>query len=626
MQIVGNGGKIAKLGLVLSLGISVSGCSLINPHIGWERFTIGEKRLEENRPAEMKDAPTIRESIQYAQRAQDDLRQKIGDQSTFRNGIAIAEILLAGGLGTAALLGASEDVLISGAIAGVTGLGLAAWFDSTPRQRTYLLGIKALICAVDATTPLQSFRGSDNKLIALNAALQNTEASMGLVQRDAAFLKSLAPASPLVAFAATEAARAQGVVNAGKLAHESGTKLRHKVLNAGTNLETVVDQIGAHVIGEVIQTESQLSELRGLLQDLVFQAPGFIRVPDAGAFPQVKSVNDERFDSSGQAAPKADASDIANAEMSLRATLGQLSAAIAQASAGARAVESDVQAVDAAKSVDKLKSCGVEVGSALETLSIDRAGTMEFAEGVAGRQGFTVTGGNGKYSGVFLGGPQGLSHEQNVPFGKLFDIVATDKTVAGEYRFVISDITGSEVIVPVRVVKPDGPKVEDQDNAGPVADEAVKALQRELKALEFLAVGSPVDGKREPGKNTEQAMAALLKTTGYTGKAVKDITTAAFRVYISVLNTKLDLQAAANSKGIRNAAIQLMLKKKGHYAGEATGVIANTAADPTIVAIKAYDGSAAVPAADDAALETALNAVRDKLRGDGGVIDGEDKL
>src|SRR5574341_1289394 len=75
----------------LAVGTVLSGCSLVNPHVTWDRPPSG--------------AQTLQDGIEYANRAKDKYKKAIGDQATLTNVMGLGLIPL----GAAALgLGVTE--------------------------------------------------------------------------------------------------------------------------------------------------------------------------------------------------------------------------------------------------------------------------------------------------------------------------------------------------------------------------------------------------------------------------------------------------------------------------------------------------------------------------------------
>ena len=601
----------AKLALV-ALFVPFAGCSIINPHEPLERLEIAGSVEPAER--DLPGAITMRESIEHAQRAEDHLMRKIGDQSLFRNSIAITELLLAGGLGAAALTGVSQDVLIAGSVAGVTGLAIADWFDSTPRQRTYLLGIKAIICAIEAVTPLQSVTKSDAKLNTLNIEIENAEASIGNVKQTAAHLRFLLGGeSPLTLLAREEVSTTDAAITVATEIHTNGTGLRHEAVNAGTNLETTVDKIRSSVTGDVISTETQLRELRGIIQGLVPSAPGFLKLPEVSAFPQLPGAATQgtETDSSGQVTIRhlTEINELRNALLDLSKNV----AAMRRAS---RVIAAELVAVDGAKSIEELKKCGVDIGSAIEPFAIDHSGSINFVSGTAGSADFTASGGNGKYSGEFRKGTAGLRFEQTYRLSPNFLIIATAETAVGSYSFIVSDTSDNKdarKVVTIEVAPKQEGSTSPASGQGVASATAVTVTDIDVESLQGVLAAhgfdpGTIDGIRGGADSkTNKAMQSFLDTIAFDAKKATDIETKAFDQFVAAVVGGLDASRLGDPKGVRDIMIEKLLEATDHPLDDVNGIIDSK----TETAIAAFNNGQPMAVATDDELEAVLKALRD---------------
>ena len=77
--------------LLVCSSLAVSGCSLLNPHVTWER------------PVKGQDV-TLQDAIEYANGAKDEYKKAVGEQASLTSGVALALIPLSAaaiGLGIA---------------------------------------------------------------------------------------------------------------------------------------------------------------------------------------------------------------------------------------------------------------------------------------------------------------------------------------------------------------------------------------------------------------------------------------------------------------------------------------------------------------------------------------------
>lgn len=592
--------------IIATLCISVlTACSILNPHERWERM---EGHDAGGAIVGLGETPTVRQGILYAHRAENDLNRKIGDQSKLRNGVAVAELLLAGALGGWALTGdVPSSAVISMSMAGVTGLALATWFDSTPRQRTWLLGIKGLICSVDAVLPFETLNvlALDGHLAALNEAISAAEAGQAKVNAILQFMSAAGRAETVLTLhAKSEVAVAQSSLADAKRAIDTGALLAQKARQAGPQLENTVDRIGYMVSSEIIETEPQLERLRDMISGLAFSAPDFVRIPDASAFKIP-------IETQSEAKEKDNDNDTLNAidreARDLNAALTALGAALADMNAHSRAILSDVRALDEGRSLAALKSdCGIDIKDAIQPLTTDPSGEIQFIAGVGGTTGFTVRGGNSQYAGRMLGSPAGITFSQAQPFSPYFDVNVTTKAVAGTYRLSVKDVTGAEVLVAITVLpkaveSPIEPGVEA--SVKPQAeDPLIKDAQQALQKLGFDPKST--DGVR--GDNTNAAIQGFLDTIGFAKKPAESLDLAAFSAVFSALTASLT-STTSNPEGLRVVALERLLKQAGHDPGPINGVVD----DRSRAAAKAFNKDTVLPMDTAAEQATALKLLRD---------------
>ncbi len=589
--------KKASLSSVLILCIVLSGCSVFQVHKPWPRL------------AKSSAPPTLREAVQLTHDAEDELMRKIGDQTLFRNSIALAEILLAGSLGAAALTGASSDLLIAGSVAGVTGLGVAAWFESKPRQRVYLLGIKALICSVEAVTALQGVGSLDDKLFTLNSAISNAEANIANVSQKLALLRTVQSDNHYTTAIDHHLTGSRADVETAKKVFDSGKVLQIRLDEAGAKVENSVDRIMSLVTEGVLLTESELSELRGLIGDLVFTAPNFIRLPDVSAFPKVPAKLEPGIESDADEVQGLLEEMVPNLDQNLQ----DLNLAVAKVNAAAREIEAVVRSTDAANSIEKLKKCGVDISAAVQPLTTDLGAPIEFTEGQTDSSAFSVQGGNGKYSGTYDGAHDGLSFDQAAPFAADFVIKATEKAKADRYRFTVTDITGAKIRIPIVVKKP--PANQNKKDEG---DIQVRDMQELLKEYGFGP--ESIDGTR--GAATNAAIQTFLNIIQLE-KTAGDISTTKFTDLFVVIVTGLDeslKSAAGNWKTghIRDITIEKLLKAKGHDPGKRDGKLDLD----TKAAVAAFNNGTELRIVTD----QERDAILKKLRDAGALLDEEKDL
>ena len=127
--------------LLVCSSLVVSGCSLLNPHVTWER-------PEKGQPV------TLQSAIEYANRAKDAYKEAVGDQALLTNALGTALIPLGAATLGAGIAGVSAEPLAYLALSGAAIYGVGTWLSSGPRQSVYIAGINGITCAVEAILPL----------------------------------------------------------------------------------------------------------------------------------------------------------------------------------------------------------------------------------------------------------------------------------------------------------------------------------------------------------------------------------------------------------------------------------------------------------------------------------------
>ena len=152
--------------LLICGGLALSGCSLLNPHVTWERPPEGQ-------------SVTLQSAIDYANRAKVAYKEATGDQAMLTSGLGLGLIPLSAAALGLGITGANGDAITALGLTGAAGYSGATWLSSKPRQLVYIAGIKAMTCAVDAMIPLnlppQDQTGLKNDLTTLNGVIADVQ-------------------------------------------------------------------------------------------------------------------------------------------------------------------------------------------------------------------------------------------------------------------------------------------------------------------------------------------------------------------------------------------------------------------------------------------------------------------
>ena len=160
--------------LMICCGLAVSGCSLLNPHVIWER-------------PDATEVVTLQSAIKYANDAKDAYKTAIGEQAMLTSSLGLGLIPLSAaalGLGIANVDGNAITAL---GLTGAAAFSATTWVGSKPRQRVYIAGIKAMTCAVDAMIPLnfpqQDQTDLKNDLDTLNGAIRVAQGKVTAINK-----------------------------------------------------------------------------------------------------------------------------------------------------------------------------------------------------------------------------------------------------------------------------------------------------------------------------------------------------------------------------------------------------------------------------------------------------------
>lgn len=442
------------VGVLLASLVITSGCSLLNPHVTWERPDKGQP-------------VTLQSAIEYANRAKDEYKNAVGDQALLTNGIGLTLIPLSAAAIGLGISGVDGNAITALGLTGATAYGVSTWLSSKPRQLVYLAGVKAMTCAVEAMLPLNLSTTTRTNLSnslsgAGTAESPSLNIGIGFVERDLAEVQRLideviqvAPGEKaliaLIARAGISVSAAEALLATARSALTAGTKLDLELSSAGQTLANAVDRIGAEVDKALVATVPEIQALSAIIGSLAQVSAQFTKLPETtkgvpGKSEKVEKALDKMRPRAAVAAPT-----------ELNNELDILKESSRKLGNSTRRVAAIVNAVSEAPRAEALKDCGVE--EVATGLTVRPAGPIEFDEGKGGTRRLLITGGKSPYGAKLLERPVvGLIVPPPEPFVLHPEVViqATDKAPVGKYTVSVTDAAGHNQMVIVNV-KPKTP-------------------------------------------------------------------------------------------------------------------------------------------------------------------------
>jgi hypothetical protein len=211
---------------------------------------------------------TLPAAIDYANGVRDAYQCAVGQQSMFRNGLAITAVSLAGAALGLGITGGATEVITGLGVGGASAFGLGTLLYSDARQRVYLAGSQAVGCAISAMTPLMI---PDEELQDFGDALDDLESDTGELRRQIEVVEGLAPRLKGGAWEKrATAALSQGRTISAEAARmtEKGYLLLNRVASAGVALVTTVDTIRDKVSTQITRTEPDLQAITTVIAGL----------------------------------------------------------------------------------------------------------------------------------------------------------------------------------------------------------------------------------------------------------------------------------------------------------------------------------------------------------------------
>lgn len=421
------GRRLVTIAAAISLA-TTGGCAY-SPYVNWET------RLEDGKSV------SIQAATNHANMAKGRYQQALEDethrQTALSNGLIVLGALT---LGVGIAKGSHRSDLTKLALIGGTAYTLGTWNSSRPREEIYLEAQIAMTCAVDAIQPFnidaaekQAFQLAlndlDSRIKAVVADYATLEAEIGRAQNaDAGLLAS----------ARSDVAAAKAIVDSAGDVHTAGVKLRQERGRAGNSLINAVDSIGAIVNRALRGTLSDLSALPGVIKGLA--ASTEIVAPGLGVASAIADRMAAGSKSAADAKLKLQAKGLAVPPLSpLEAAIEKLKLSASGLVSYARRVAGQIEISNAARPLEKLKTCKVEVDTDI-TLSPNQ---IVFTEKETKTTKLVrVRGGTGFLS-ASISKSEPISASPIPHGGKGIEVTSGDKLVAGRrYTVVVEDSAG----------------------------------------------------------------------------------------------------------------------------------------------------------------------------------------
>lgn len=262
--------------------VFLSGCSIINPHVsprGDRPRLVRQQFAADDKRQNTADHAALSEAIDYANRVRDAYHRAVGQQSMFRNGLAITAVSMAGAaLGLGITGGATEAITALG-VGGASAVGLGTLLYSDARQRVYLAGSEAVGCAISAMTPLMI---ADETLTKFRNDLVALESLVGALRSQVEVVEAAVPSftdKPLKQRAEIALSQARATIAPAAQMVEAGYLLLNRVESAGVALVTAVDTIRDKVSAQITRTEPDLASINAVIGGLGAATSRFAPTP-----------------------------------------------------------------------------------------------------------------------------------------------------------------------------------------------------------------------------------------------------------------------------------------------------------------------------------------------------------
>jgi|GEM_PF-7008869 len=464
---------------------ALTSCTLINPHLDFKQYGRQEFSHGNGTPMER--------GVRYAEETQRAYRAALGERSQFRNLLGIGLIPLSALTLALGIRGTGGETLLWLGTGGAAAYGTGTWINSTPTERSYILGYNAINCALTAAQP---FRIADDNIsyTAFKTGLQDIDQNIEAVEKQITVVQTRliqlsGPQNKLADLGNQNISIARSVVTHAISARKNGNGLDTEMAGIGEKLKEAVNRITGQVDLTLNKNARDLQGLMGIIRELGATQKAFTRVPESLRSNDMITSDAGTGQQGLTVVPKSFQHDTALEIIKLQSKVSTLSSS-------ARKIADFVNKVAASKPQEAMKACGVDSSSIAGEIEVDPAGAIQFTAQKRQTTGRVITGGVPPYRASIAGSAPGIAVSQPELFGPVF-VLETEATVAeGSYALLVADGSGQRKTIPIIV-----------GSAAPLSEPAprsaygrglndkpkVKAIQRALCMPNNLHTGNWLD-------------------------------------------------------------------------------------------------------------------------------------
>jgi len=454
----------ARLMATAVTALSLSACSLVNPHV-----RVAEKIRYPEEATDPVIARTLPNAARYADQQKKAYEDAIDDRAAMTSMMGAGLIALsAAALGVGATGGGTELLLGMG-LAGAAAVGAGSWVNSKPDQFAFAAGQMAIICTEQALTPLTSLSAdvlpnvnkftygftetgegdgtvAESPIPALAPALVEAQGKIAQMQviygriTEKGLTAEVEPEKKLLDDATKAVASAEQV-------RVKATDLIKVANRAGADWFSAIDRIVNAVDKALIGNSPELSSLPSVIGGLAGLSKGFGNTTDLLS-PKPKTEKAAEVGGLVAASPSSQSAPVDPDVADFRTAARELEELSGLAVVSAGRVAAVVDQVDTTK-IGALTGCGINPQDLAPPLSILPAETSKtFKNTATSNKTITIQNGRPPYSASLTeSAPKGLSIVAPVLMGNTVTIMVEKDAAKGTTPLVIGDSAGQTIQV-----------------------------------------------------------------------------------------------------------------------------------------------------------------------------------
>lgn len=228
-------------------------------------------------------ASTMQAGIIYADRAIAAYQKGISQQSILTNVMALTLIPLAAAGLAMGIEGANAVSIAALGLSGAAIYGTGSFLSSKPRQLVYAAGVKAIVCAKEATLPLNlsgadfvDFKTSTEKLIDDSSKLEE------MIRETRQAVTNVNNMGGMIAGAEESIKNAQESLDKAAEVVSAAEKLKREIGHANQALIFAVDKIAAEIDAAILTTLPNVQAISGIIGGLAQISGQFTSAPEVG--------------------------------------------------------------------------------------------------------------------------------------------------------------------------------------------------------------------------------------------------------------------------------------------------------------------------------------------------------